>query len=173
MIAWVDLLLNARNPKAFFHLQFLHYQLPRGSQCAYCSSHRVLAHLTSKNKLEENANRARATAFLCLRIDFRMSDHVFSVAKIVPVISLTQSELYARRRGLDLNRPLTKGCTEWNQLICRSLYDILDEHNALRKPRSSVSATLHTAYGMDFRKRLVVITNGLCPRSIGQRTILG
>lgn len=86
-MAWIDLL-----PKHLY-LQFLHYQLPRGSQCAHCSSHRILAHLTSENKLEENANRARAMDFLCLRISFRTSDHVFRVAKIVPVISLRQSEL--------------------------------------------------------------------------------
>jgi hypothetical protein len=74
LMAWIDLL-----PK-LLHLHFLHHQLPRGS-------HRILAHLASENKLEENANRARAMDFLCLLINFHTSDHIFSVAKIVPVIS--------------------------------------------------------------------------------------
>lgn len=45
-----------------------------------------------QEQLEENANRARAMDFLCLRTNFRTSDHVFRVAKIVPVVSLRQSE---------------------------------------------------------------------------------
>ena len=58
-----------------------------------------------------------------------MSDHVFSAEKIVPVISLIQSELYARTRGFDRNTPLTESSHDWNQLICRSLYGTLDEHS--------------------------------------------
>src|SRR5271154_5145579 len=97
-MAWIDLL-----PK-LLHLQFLHHQLLRGSQCAHCSSHRILAHLASENKLEENANRARAMDFLCLRINFRTSDHVFSVAKIVPVISFEASPSSCESRAFSLRR---------------------------------------------------------------------
>jgi hypothetical protein len=110
--------------------------------------------------------------FPYLRIDFRMSDHVFSAEKIVPVISLIQSELYARTRGFDRNTPLTESSHDWNQLICRSLYGTLDEHSTLRKLRSSVSAMRNIAYGIGFRRRSVIITNGLCPRSTGRCTIL-
>jgi SET domain len=37
--------------------------------------------------------------------------------------------LYARTRGLDWNRPLTEGSNDWDRLICRPLYDILEHHN--------------------------------------------
>jgi hypothetical protein len=96
--------------------------------------------------LEENANRARAMAFFCLRIDFRTSDHVFSVAKIVPVISLMQSELYARTRGLNWNTPLTKSSHDWNRLVCRSLHAILDVHSAFTE--TQVLGINDTEYGI-------------------------
>ena len=95
--------------------------------------------------MEENANRARAMAFFCLRIDFRTSDHVFSVAKIVPVISLMQSELYACTRGLDRNTPLAESSHDWNRLVCRSLYGILDEHSAFTE--TQVLGINDTEYG--------------------------
>jgi hypothetical protein len=38
-------------------------------------------------------------------------------------------ELYARTRGLDWNTPLTETSDEWDQLICQSLYDVLEEHS--------------------------------------------
>ena len=46
-------------------------------------------------------------------------------------------ELYARTRGLDWNPPLTEssrdGSYAWDQLICQSLYDVLDQHSHLRE----------------------------------------
>jgi SET domain len=89
------------------------------SVCAYSKSFRFLL---------ENVDLSNRNRGLWRDLSDLIESHAHSI------------ELYACTRGLDWNTPLAKGSHDWNQLICRSLRDILDEHSTFTEtPVLSIS----------------------------------